>query len=220
MTLLPHDNRNVKGIPYDIEHPKYKVGPLCCVPGCSRIADHAHHIWRRSFLTGDYGWVRLWDDIVLQNLCGICYMHHNLVTENKASITWSGENFLWNGDGQLGALLEPQPQKRGMYLAPVIDLPTPAHDTEAPGHVEKCPTCKRALAKKATKTEGKRERGKWAVTIPKDSIENGADVLDTLIEEAAKICGHDEQNDKTKYHTLAFALGMFVLHSEELMNDA
>jgi hypothetical protein len=44
-------------------------GGLCLVPGCTRAADHAHHVWQRARGGPDEAW----------NLASICMPHH-LVT--------------------------------------------------------------------------------------------------------------------------------------------
>lgn len=235
MTRLPAENRNVVGIDYDAAHPKYKVGPLCAVPGCSKLADHAHHIWRRSFLTGDYGWVQLEDGAVVQNLCGLCYMHHNDVTENRAVIAYwrldGSRWFTWE-DSRGEFHLEPQPKIWGSSNATesgggasrdndaaAPDSPVTSNGPVGPAHSEKCPTCKRALRpKEATKTEGKRPRKNWTITVPVDERENGADVLDTLMDECAKIFGHDETR-ALRYFTLAQALALVVSHGHLMVGD-
>lgn len=208
MTRLPAENRNVTGIEYSEGFPKYKVGPLCSAPGCSRLADHAHHIWRRSFLAGDYGWVKLWNDTIVQNLCALCHMHHQLVTENEVIIVYQSEKFWWN-DGKQAFALDPQPKVWG---APSHVTELPEKDDQhvhAPGSVEKCPTCRRSLPRPAARSEAKRPRRDWKVTVPVDERENGADVLDTLIEEAQKILGHDETK-QARYFTLAQVLALFL----------
>src|SRR5262252_5392690 len=57
------------------EGPRYKVGPLCAVPTCGRLADHAHHIWSRSYMGKPYDWVIV-EDQTLPNLLALCWGHH------------------------------------------------------------------------------------------------------------------------------------------------
>lgn len=218
MTRLPSENRDVVGIAYDALHPKYKVGPLCSVPMCSRIADHAHHIWRRSFLTGDYGWVKLWDGTVIQNLTGLCWQHHEDVTVNRTHVWWTGSCFTWNASGFSGALLDPQPLRLGQSS---VTSDGPKEHEHGPGSVEKCPTCSRALPReKKPKPDEKRPREKWAITVPVDERENGADVLDVLLKECAVLFGHDEDAKAVRYFTVAQALALVVQHGAQMMGDA
>lgn len=215
MTRLPAENRDVKGLEYGPLYPKYKVGPLCSHPVCSRIADHAHHIWRRSFLTGDYGWVQLWDGTILQNLTGLCYRHHELITVNKAIITWSGQNFLWSEDGEAGFLLNPQPR---LWNAPEPEVEAEVHEHVGPGGGEKCPTCKRTVPRDSTGPKVKRPREKWSITVPVDERENGADVLDSLLDSCAQLFGHDETK-ALRYFTLVQALALVMQHGERMVGN-
>lgn len=79
MTLLPHTNWDV--IPVR-DRKTYKVPANCCVPGCTRFTDHAHHLWRRSAGTNE-AWVCLVflpDKPVIGNLVGLCWQHHEWIT--------------------------------------------------------------------------------------------------------------------------------------------
>ncbi len=235
MTFLPHENRDVVGLEGPT-YPKYKVGPLCCSPahgGCSRIADHSHHIWRRSFLGGDFAWVRLWDGTITGNLCALCYEHHNLITENRARIAYhtraDGEaKFWWVQDvpnvGIAWIQLKTQPPiwtPRGAAIEEArqfVDGMEP-HQHVGPAAVEKCPTCRRAMPReKSKKRETARRREKWSITVPKDERENGADVLDTLLIECAKIFGHDETK-ALRYFTLSQALALVVQHGDRMVGN-
>lgn len=229
MTRLPTENRDVEGIEYGSLYPKYKVGPLCSVAGCSRIADHPHHIWRRSFVIGDKGWVRLWDGTIVQNLTALCFIHHDLVTVNKAEIRYSDMgNFVWFSDdlSEVGTLLEPQPKKLTALTVdgPVMNIEDIVHNTEThehvgPGGSEKCPTCKRAIKRESTgPKEKKRHREKWSITVPVDERENGADVLDALLDSCAQLFGHDETRE-LRYFTVVQALALVVQHGERMVGS-
>lgn len=241
MTRLPHENRDVRGLDVS-DGPQfinYKVGPLCSVPGCSRLADHSHHIWRRSFVIGDKPWVILWDLTITGNLTALCYRHHQEVTENKAIIRWSGLAYTWEDSVVTSVHLDPQPPilftaRTGKDLVSnvtsrifperetlaVRDLfPDLPHEHVGPGAVEKCPTCSRALPRPESKREGPRTRKAWTVSVPVDERENGADVLDTLLTECAKIFGHDETKG-ARYFTVAQALALVVQHGARMVGDA
>ena len=109
MTLLPLENRNIIALHGD-KYPDYKVGPICSAPGCSKLADHAHHLWRRSFTAGACSWIKLPDDTVTGNLCGLCWRHHEEVTVNKAQIVWA-DGFYWKELHGSMRQLDPQPPR-------------------------------------------------------------------------------------------------------------
>ena len=80
----------------------YRVGPYCSVPDCGRVAEHAHHIWRRSFTGKAAAWVVLWDGKIVGNLTGLCVKHHDQVTGgiggHEASIIYDDGLFLWESE--------------------------------------------------------------------------------------------------------------------------
>lgn len=57
----------------------YDLPPVCQVPDCEEVWVHRHHIVRRSATGGPRRWVAV-DGLVLPNLMGICYRHHQQVT--------------------------------------------------------------------------------------------------------------------------------------------
>lgn len=223
MTKLPHENRDVVGLDGP-EHPKYTVGPLCSVPSCSRLADHSHHIWRRSFVIGDKPWVKLWDGKIVGNLTGLCWRHHNDVTEGRANIIWNGAipAFVWDDGGETVFLLDPQPPGVSLATDKIsqklgADFPPGEHE-HGPGAVEKCPACHRSLPREKSASQEKRPRKSWSVSVPVDERENGADVLDTLLNECAIIFGHNETKG-ARYFTLAQALALVVQNKEKFLAD-
>lgn len=217
MTLLPHPNRDVLGRRGEL-YPDYKCASVCSVPGCSRFSDHAHHIWRRSFLSGPYAWVLLWNDVEMGNLTGLCWKHHEEVTKGETMIKLMRDGTLhWfakvdNIAGDCGELF-PQPPRRGT-------CPAAAEDNEpvGPAHAETCPTCKRTIKKTEGKREPARNRARWSIHVPQDERENGADVLDTLLEECGKLFGHDIDK-KMRYFTAAQALALVVQHGARMVRS-
>jgi hypothetical protein len=209
MTLPATESWNVRGA----DGPKYKVGPRCSNPGCQRLAEHAHHIVRRSQLSGDYAWIVL-NERVLGNLTGLCPQCHDDVTGrvggHKAAIRISDDrDFLWcdvvEMEGQIVYLpqgkLEPQP-------------PTPETLAQrAPGHEhtesDTCPFCGQTRRRRsATPLLDRRRRKTWTVLVPDDEQERGAAVLDTLVDDLAPLLGV-EPNRTGRYFvlvpTLAYA---------------
>lgn len=218
MTKLPHENWSVRGI----DGPKYKVGPACSVPGCLKFADHAHHIWRRSFLAGDFRWVELWNGVCVQNLTGLCWKHHEAITINEATLEyitaeWEGPPpaiFHWVSVETFGPL-SPQPLTLDQFGASQLTIDgdeVPHNKVVAASQTtpEACPACGRRKKLKDELPPGeKRNRASWAVSVPKDERENGADVLDTLELECAKLLEREEHSSH-KYFVLAEVMSYFL----------
>lgn len=213
MTLLPHPNQNVKGLEGP-QFPKYKVGPLCATPFCSKPVDNVHHAWRRSFLTGAFNWVQLWDGKIVGNLIGLCYNHHLEITDNQAQIVWDESFFYWLVAGEIIAQLSPQPPVHGA-------VPTVTAHTEkvvGPAAAERCETCGRTLPHSHDeKKEPARRRKTWVVLCPDDD-EDGALVLDTLLDGCRELFQHDE-NKGTRYFSLVQALALVVQHGHLMLSE-
>ena len=64
----------------------------------------------------------------------------------------------------------------------------------------------------------RRPRATWSISVPKDERENGADVLDTLLAEAAKILDRDEHKS-WRYFTAVEALAAFVQHGHLMVGN-
>lgn len=238
MTLLPSESWAVTLV--DI--PRYRVGPHCCVPGCEKLADHAHHLWRRSFINKSVpasvkgrnrregaDWVRV-GGVIYGNLVGICYPHHQAVTENKAWIRlvddFDGFSFTWNTlapDGWLAhGPLEPQPPVSGALTSTPSSAQVGSPERTADrGEELPCPTCghtRRPRPKVDLPPGERRPRVSWTISVPKDERENGADVLDALLAEAAVILGRDE-HQSWKYFTAVEALAAFVQHGHLMVSN-
>src|SRR5215831_10528544 len=94
--------------PYPVVKPavgrRYKVGPLCAMPTCRKPADHAHHIWSRSYMGRPCDWVEV-EEQVHPNLLPLCWQHHEDVTGDvggyRAGIRYEPESgLLYWSDGQ------------------------------------------------------------------------------------------------------------------------
>lgn len=237
MTRLPTESRDYLGLnlEYGDQYADYKVGPTCSVPGCARLADHAHHIVRRSELGGPFAWVRMPDGVEVGNLTGLCFNHHNEVTENKTQIRYvdgvfywvvplgepTGDNFLLTQEVDAHPLV-PQPptpgeEPGGFPLAPAVEAP---EDTRPV-----CPGCGRKMPKPKIDSarEEKKPRGTWAIAIPMDERENGADVLDEMLEgirdklDATGMSYSEDSN--AKYYILATGMGLLLQHFDHVVAD-
>jgi hypothetical protein len=190
MTRLPIDGDQVRGV----AGPDYKVGPRCCNPRCRRIAEHAHHIWPRSYLRGQpKNWVELPDGRVIGNKCAVCSECHLMLTGDigghKAAIRVGIEDLrLWwcKTAGENGSMtyepldpIDPQPPTREALVASPADVES-----------DDCPTCGQPRARRRPSPAGRRRARKtWPVKVPDDAEENGAEVLDSLTEDLAPLLG-------------------------------
>jgi len=224
MTLLPSESWNIAGVEGD----RYTVGPYCDAPGCKRPVDHKHHLWRRSFLGGDFWWVRVpveaSETTVIRNVVGLCWHHHDDVTGqgggHKAWIRWTPER-------QELAWMEAVDYGHWIQIG-TLSLPAPS-DHAAPAtpgrEAERCPTCgklKRKHEDHEHEPQPRRPRRTWTIKVPDDK-ENGAEVLNELVEACAEIFGHDEYRSATRrYYTVAQALALVLQnrHLIELEIDA
>jgi len=94
MTKLPVEQVRIgKGLfPTGKKSPAY--GGLCANPNCDYLATERHHIVRRSHLGGPFDYVEI-DGEPQPNICGLCWLCHNAVTEGKAQITWVDGCWYW-----------------------------------------------------------------------------------------------------------------------------
>lgn len=98
--------------------------------------------------------------------------------------------------------------------------PRPAHDPEV------CPSCKRPLPRPKIKTplEAARPRRTWSVTVPMDQRENGAEILDELLEASREGMARKGlvygEGEKTKFGVLGTSLALWVQHLDTIMGDA
>ena len=104
------------------------------------------------------------------------------------------------------------------FTPPTTTSLEPVDVIEGPALAEKCPTCDRALPKPHKDEEEKVRKG-WTIAVPVAELENGAEVLDSLLEECRHLFGHDE-NKKVKYYTLSQALALVVQNGHKMAADA
>lgn len=237
MTLLPfeehHEVKVAKGEPY-------KVAARCSAPGCTRFTDDAHHIVRRSFTaTGEYEWWIEYKGVTIGNLTGLCHECHLLITENRASLSWVEEErmFYWVegvGSGRDDKPIDPQPPIK--YVIQNADpgdendydwtrdpddrLDNADQHFDGPASSRKCRECKRPLPKpKDEKTEEARPRRTWSITVPADHRENGAEVLDTLLDQCRDLFSHGESK-QVRYFSLVQALALVAQHGDKMVREA
>lgn len=213
------ENRDVEAMRGEM-FPKYQVKPMCAHPDCSRFVDHVHHIVRRSFIIGDVAWVRYANGDIVGNLVGLCAAHHEDLTINKAFIRYDerDQHYWW-----FNALAENTGQ---LYPHPPRHFHAHEHDPIevpliGPGTLMICPGCKRPVPRKrepGEKLDAKRRRKSWTVQVPDDADEDGAVVLDTMVEALASLFGK-EDSPNLRYFTLIEAMAL-VLQNSHLMGES
>jgi hypothetical protein len=214
VTLPALDSWEVRGV----LGPAYRVAARCSSPFCTKLTDHAHHIVRRTALGRPYDWIEITLDegatVVLGNVTGLCLDCHNRVTGDvgghQAAIRLDIETmtFNWCMVSTRGGLIEYEP------LAPLYPQPPSAESLaaqpaeSAPETDGVCPACghvTRRRSETTTKRASGRRRKSWLIKVPDDSEEDGADVLDVLVDDLSPLLGY-QPHANVRYHTVAAAL--------------
>jgi hypothetical protein len=217
MTLSP--STSVRGV----EGARAERNTRCSVPRCISLSQHGHHIWPRSALRGEpYEWVRLPDGRTINNVTGLCIRHHNEVTGgiggHRARIEFVGGTFWWqdmkhpHNDGPL----YPQPET-GDKPEAVSPVPHP-HRQLAEG--ETCPSCGYTKPRR-TPSGPTRRVASWTVNVP-DDAEQGAEILDALVEDFAAVLGLNTDRRSRRllrYHVLVPVLLWASQHLPQLIED-
>lgn len=245
---------------------RYVMPMTCSAVNCIQRDVERHHIFRRSFLIGDYWWAQLPDGEVVGNCIPLCNHHHKLVSENVVAIEYhDGRFFSRMGIGDAYELNWQPPFYTSMesFLNENRDSKTPEKKMEvsdlstgrnadssatdpdsfsgsktsypesesvesetmsASASPATCPTCERPLPKPKIETpmEERKIRRTWSVSVPVDRQEDGAEVLDTLLEEVrdelARAGLPYGDSEVAKYHPLATALALFVTNAREILH--
>lgn len=233
MAKRPLETHDVEGL----SGPEYELNILCAAPGCMERSQDVHHLWRRSFLGGPFNWVILPDDSHVGNVVGLCRPHHEQIEAGAAWITLESDKFIWSDLISASQQLGFQPphtlgnvaEERAELAPPMTMLSAPEpwiEDLSGPLKENECPSCRQPLPRpKVDKPrEEKRVRRTWSITVPVDHREDGANALDTLLEEArtemAKVGIAYSDASTARYHVLATALGLFVQHFDSVVANA
>jgi hypothetical protein len=204
LPLVDHDRwRRAEG-------PAYKVGPHCA--HCDKWASDGHHLIRRSAISGPFDWVWI-DGTVYQNVIGLCADCHHAITSpiggHQAAIRLDEENgiFFWmevvglddlgNPEYDFPFLLVPQPRTLEGFLAQGGGQDE--HDA--------CPTCGHVKRRRPPTTPSApgRRRKSWTVKVP-DDAEDGAEVLDTLVDDLGLLLDIEPTSASGRYYVLVPAL--------------
>jgi len=207
MTLPAVDTWDVKGL----RGPHYTVGPNCSNPTCRRLAEHAHHIIRRSALGSDYAWVEI-DGQVYANLTGVCPECHDDLTGrvggHKAAIRLVDALFLW-------CRVVDRPDILYDPIGPIVPQPPSwesASDEEIASSGENCPTCGQKR-RRSVSTHPHRRRKSWIVKVPAEHDENGAEVLDSLVENLVPLIPNADSSASGRYYVLVPVLAYALMDS-------
>ena len=189
-----------------VQGPRYKVGPLCAVLTCGRLADHAHHLWSRTFMGKPYDWVTV-EDVTLPNLLPLCWSHHEDCTGDiggyRAGIRYEPESgcLFWHwadNDAELEILW-------GTSVTA---------DREVHVEAELCSECGRRKPLQRSRPEGavkapRRPKTRVVFTVPKDEREDGEAIVKDLVSQFAELRGRSENES---YYTLVEGLTFAVLN--------
>jgi hypothetical protein len=202
----------VKGKPLPLQ-----PGDRCAVPGCLSLAQHQHHCWPRSYLRGQpVDWVYV-EGETIPNTAGLCITHHDWVTGlvggHRAHVRWNSELRLleWWERNEDGHWQNRGPLRRTAFVAapPESDLQRRLEGL--------CPTCGHVPKKKPSGP--KRKVKTWAIAVPDDS-EQGAEVLDTYIEELGALMGFDTDSPRLlRFHVLVPVLEWVSQSRAEFLAD-
>lgn len=231
MTLPAVDSWNVRGV----EGPPYKVGPYCSNPNCPNFADYpdpihpptyrvdAHHLVRRSALGKAFDWIAI-DGFVIGNKTALCHSCHDDVTGvlggHKAAIRWIQGEFWWC----LVSFPDDPATPKYHAVAPIQPQPpTPdelaTHDPHASDTgPESCPFCGQEKRRRSTPTRvGRRHRKSWTVLVPDEAIEDGADVLDSLVTNLAPLVPNADDSATGRYFVIVQALAYAMISGKDFV---
>ena len=217
MTLPVTDEMPVRAIK---DGPPYKVGPHCANPNCESYAQDAHHMQPRSAIGGDYRWIEI-DGRIVGNLTGVCRACHIDLTGDigghKAAIRYHQGLFWWALVTESEDVSEPS-----YYLVDPIRRQPPTPDQlegeqhEPPQH---CPFCgqKRRRPAPTTGRPFGRRRKTWTVKVPAEDEEDGAEVLDTLVENLALVIPNADASASGRYYVLVPVLAYATMEVDRFL---
>jgi len=227
VTLAPLISDAVRGV----EGKPGLLGAICVAPGCGSPAQQRHHLWARSYLRGQpVEWVE-YRGTLIQNTVGLCVRCHQAVTGeiggHRAHIRWNEKLSLfewWVPRSNDSPWKDGEPIRdkswycvgplKGQELVPVEPEVAPVRRREG-----LCPTCGKPKKEHDKKPGPKRKVKTWSISIP-DDAEDGAEILDTLIDDFALVLGYGEEPARLKrYHTLIQVLAWAQVNRVTFYDD-
>lgn len=180
----------------------------CAVCGV-RIAVHKHHRKRRG--EGDDRPINLLD------VCFVCHewIHkHPEEAHEMGLIVWTWEE---PEDVPVKVSLERLQNESAQLTVDGDEVPH-KHVVNADGTEEECPRChgKGRVLKKtkplAGEETGPKQKTVWGIRVPKENRENGAEILDGLVNLAADKLAEGGHEKGWGYRTVVMALSWFNLN--------
>jgi len=179
-----------------IPGPKYTVGPRCS--HCGKFADHAHHLFRRTRQGGPTDWVEV-DGAIHGNVVALCFGCHRQITGDvgighAAAIRLDADGcFVWcrvisGPDGRVSGY-EPERPLAPQPPTPESLATTPRDSGDSGKPESACPFCGQVKRRRSVPPFGRRRKS-WRILVP-DDAEDGAEVLDTLVDDLGLVLGVD-----------------------------
>lgn len=202
------------------------VASGCVLHGYRCYHHQGHHILSQQNLRKHGKEAYLWDTRNGMCLCTDAHRKHDLAVARVPYRFLTAENKTFARDMGMEYLLDryyPKETKMtDISLEPVhvhtLD-PSPVEAViDGPALAEKCPTCDRALPKPHSGEEEKVRKG-WTIAVPVSELENGAQVLDDLLNECRQLFGHAESK-KVRYYTAVQALALVVQNGHKMAAEA
>jgi len=217
MTLPPVDE---KYLVRRMNGPKFTVGPRCSNPHCGKLAEHAHHIVPSGARGLRWDWIAI-DGYVTGNMTGLCVGCHNDVHLARAWIRWIDQEFVWCFPGERDVLGKPTPYPVGAlsYQPPTPDSLATDDPRASDTGPESCPFCGQETRRRPALTPrvGRRRRKSWTVLVPDEELENGADVLDSLIDNLAPLVPNGDNTRSGRYYIICAALAFALIDSTDFV---
>lgn len=150
---------------------RYPLNKKCAHPECAEPTADPHHAFPRSQIIGDSWFVEITESdgqvtLPIPHVTGLCRAHHEDVEQHRAWIRLEDGNFRW---WDRVAAPEALCDDHWKMLGPL---------NPQPGSVESKPK------RRKYQGEERRQRKTISIRVPQDSVENGGEVWDTLLEQA------------------------------------
>lgn len=211
--LKPLETRLVRGVPSE----RYPLNRRCSHPECMEDTADGHHCFPRSQIGNDSWFVEIthdeghWDggsetarlpDIeVIPHVTGLCRKHHDDIEQHWSWVKLEDEVFQWYVRQSVGNpdadYEDVGPSDEWVFLGPL---------NPQPGSVEG------KTKRKKYQGEERRQRKTISLRVPADSGEDGAALLDELIEQLEERINPGKH--RPPYHTICDALNYAVMNSD------
>ena len=217
MTALKPTEGEYRAVPSS----RYPLNQKCAHPECDRETDDPHHIFPRSWVTGDDWFVCPLDEDgnqlgrTIPHVIGLCRQHHDDVEQHRAWIKLDEGEFVWYN--RCTAEETEAERKRWADTTGEHEMSYPTDDDvwEYIGPLDPQPARGEKSRRRRRKLQGTERRKKVNLTIkvPKDETEDGAGLFYDAVEQLEEILGHDPH--RSMYYTIMDALNYTILNEGE-----